>query len=738
MVFTLNLLLICLLVTSINATVSTGCPSGCKCSDTNTAAFCCLSPADRGGLGTVEQEPVTKQQFCQRDTNSVYHWPDITSCLRTWRQLKIQLIQSSWPHIRRHPVEHSISCTEHLERLVIAGSSGSDDGFFELHSSTLRNLLFQSVGTLRLRHLTVQQTQLRKIQSGFIDELRATQLLDCEIRNNPQLTSDGLGVGWLANAPQLRLLDLSRNKLSTIDLARWGFALFNSSALIILDLSGNQIAHLKSKAFIRIPNLLRLDLSNNLLDSLPLSVFIGLQRLKILNLKGNRLTVPGLKFVSLTLLDVLPDLRQLQLSENPLLTADSTNDEQWWLNGVCPKNLTRVSLEKLTYWQTITPGIRLMLPPIAWSRCPSLAHLILTPAHYVPCLPQHWLGLPPNAEAIPDGLRIQPSSFQICPPSTMISTISSLPTSHHPFIHPAVFTPRPATANAVFLFKPSTLSSSKDGSLLPTELWTATKDNSLDISDSRTFRILRLQNVGLNTWILFVLLFALFFVVVSLLVWGGLYCVRRHRRRFKSRKRVCSPNNQYDSHAGLCSKYASVTAYPPDTCFYPVTLIPPSNTAYRSTDLSVNKDDLDYLCSSYQLTHANTRLLSPSDSGMGDVTPFTVQHSELSPSSSHASVRLSRTVQMPHRVMRHDPMCYHVPSFTSLRSAHLPSRMPNPNCFMYRSNLLTPQKLPQATLSTEDVSMGPSSTFGDPVDDCGTLSERTTSRTNDPRDKAVA
>ncbi|GAA51064.1 DEP domain-containing protein 5, partial [Clonorchis sinensis] len=188
----------------------------------------------------------------------------------------------------------SLSCTERLERLVLVGTSASDDGLLNLQSVTLRNLFFQKLGVLQLERLTVHQTQLRKIEDGFIDQLRAVRLRDVEISRNPNLTSVGLGVGWLAYAPHLRLLDLSRNKLTVVELAKWGFPPEGNTALATLLLSGNQIAYLKPKTFERASNLIKLDLSDNLLSSVSLDVFSGLESLKILNLRGNRLTLPGL------------------------------------------------------------------------------------------------------------------------------------------------------------------------------------------------------------------------------------------------------------------------------------------------------------------------------------------------------------------------------------------------------------------------------------------------------------
>ncbi|OON22344.1 leucine Rich repeat-containing domain protein [Opisthorchis viverrini] len=483
------------------------CLLGCSCSNDNGAAVCCLLPAD----GTPE--PMRFQAdlcYVNESTDLNTRWPSINSCLPSWRQLQVRLTRASWPNIRPVASHPSSSCTERLERLVLVGTSASDDGLFNLQSVTLRNLFFQKLGVLQLERLTVHQTQLRKIEDGFIDQLRAVRLRDVEISRNPNLTSVGLGVGWLAYAPHLRLLDLSRNKLTVVELAKWGFPPEGNTALATLLLSGNQIAYLKPKTFERASNLIKLDLSDNLLSSVSLDVFSGLESLKILNLRGNRLTLPGLNLGSVTLLNTLPNLVHLQLSANPLLTTNSTFPH-WWLTGPCPRQLTKISLDELTSGQPVLPDKLLTLPPISWDQCPSLTELALPRLPMIPCLPQSWLGLAPEVQTIPERFRIRPASLQLCPPSTALpEAIASVQRSQPS----SPLTPYPLSAGAVIFIEPTTLSSMHGGNgKTHSEPWSEDADT---VHYSRTLHILRLRGAGISPWILFVVLFVLFFAVVSL------------------------------------------------------------------------------------------------------------------------------------------------------------------------------------------------------------------------------
>ncbi|TGZ64587.1 hypothetical protein CRM22_006305 [Opisthorchis felineus] len=724
--FAATVLLLSIINSNFSASVShPNCLLGCSCSNDNAAAVCCLLPAD----GTLE--PMRFQAdlcYVNDSTDLNTRWPSINSCLPSWRQLQVRLTRSSWPNIRPVASHPSSSCTERLERLVLVGTSASDDGLLNLQSVTLRNLFFQKLGVLQLERLTVHQTQLRKIEDGFIDQLRAIRLRDVEISRNPNLTSVGLGVGWLAYAPHLRLLDLSRNKLTVVELAKWGFPPEGNTALSTLLLSGNQIAYLKPKTFERASNLIKLDLSDNLLSSVSLDVFSGLESLKILNLRGNRLTLPGLNLGSVSLLNTLPNLVHLQLSANPLLTANSTLPH-WWLTGPCPRQLTKISLDELTSGQPVSPDKLLTLPPISWDQCPSLTELALPKLPTIPCLSQSWLGLAPEVQTIPERFRIRPASLQLCPPSTALpEAIASVQRSQPS----SPLTPYPLSAGAVILIEPTTLSSMHAGNgKTHSEPWSEDADS---VHYSRTLHILRLRGAGISPWILFVVLFVLFFAVVSLVIWGIFYCVRNHRgRRSKHSQKRNNHASVPDTHNGICSRFSNMTAYPDQF----LTFAPPlicSKPAYSPLNLSVNGDCLEYPCSPRHQTPAGVRLLSPTDSGMGDITPINFQHSihnGPSPSPSHASFQLSRNLHTP---LACNPMRFHVSSLTSLRSTSHPARAVQPSYAMCSSFLATPQKLAHAATSTENMSLGPdSSIFDDPTEECAAFSVRTVSR-NEKRD----
>ncbi|VDP73925.1 unnamed protein product [Echinostoma caproni] len=647
-------------------------------------------------------------------------WPRNASCQQTWQQLQIQLTSNSWPSPQSSSSFTDVtpttafslsSCTDTLKRLVIIGAPSADDGLSELNSFQLRRLFFQNHGSLRLERLTVQQTNLRRINPGFVDQLQAARLIDLEIRRNPQLTSETLGVGWLANAPGLRLLDLSRNGLVTVDLARWGFALNPISQLLTLNLAGNRITHLRSQSFARVPNLISLDLSENMLTYLPLSVFEGLRNLTILNLQGNRLTLPGLPLADVSLFIVMPNLRQLRLSRNPLLasitTMGSKNSTSWWLTHDCPEQLTQLYLEELSANQASSildspPG----LPPIAWDKCPSLSNLMLT-----------------QSNLLPYRFRIRPQTLQLCPPSTL-SVNENLDDDRVTDQSHRTAAVSSGSGDTLVLIQPSSTLTATTS-----ESWNDVDSDTFDVGDGRNLRLLRLRNNNLSPWIVFALVFLVLAVVTTLLVWTAIYCVRHYRHRFKYGGTDLS---QANGHVPLTKrtlpKYSLGTPYPGPFLF-PVAQVDPAKldpNGYTPLELPVvHPNGAAFVPSPITQTEASMRLLSPSDSGMGDVTPTRMAqsfHTGLSPASSHASFQMSQSVfgaPPYHRFMARNPMYYHAPSFSSLRSVNLPSRMPDNGYMLYRSFVATPHK--NAATSTEDVSIGPSSIMGDLADDCATL-----------------
>lgn len=717
------------------------CMSGCRCSSNNDAAVCCLWPSDKLVNPNDFWPDARMSQRCGADDTSFslsdIAWPRNASCQSTWQQLQIQLASSSWPPPQLSPFSDvtpttafsmSSSCTETLKRLVIIGAPSADDGLSELNSYQLRRMFFQNRGSLRLERLTIQQTNVKRISPGFLDQLQATRLIDLEIRRNPQLTSESLGVGWLASAPGLRLLDLSRNGLTTVDLARWGFAFTPVSQLLTLNLAGNRVAHLRSQSFVRVPNLVSLDLSENVLTYLPLTVFEGLRNLTILNLQGNRLSLPGLPLGDFSLFTVTPNLRQLRLSRNPLLAATtnmgSKNVTSWWLTHDCPEQLTQLYLEELSTSQAVSvfdspPG----LPPISWDRCPSLSSLMLTQSTQLPCLPQRWLNLAPTVFRIPDRFRVRPHSLQLCPPSTLsvndnVNDMTITDRSHR------ISTDSLASGDTLVLIQPSSTPS-----VTNPDHWNGVNPDSFDSDDGRNLHFLHLNRNSLSPWIVFALVFVVLAVVTTLIVWTAIYCIRYYRHRFKcSAASLSEANGHIPLTKGNLPKYTFGAPYP-GPLLLPVASVDPAEfdpNGYTQLGLPVvHPNGSAFVPSPMVQTEASMRLISPSDSGMGDVTPSRMAqsfHTGLSPASSHTSFQMSQSVfGVPpyHRLVARNPMYYHAPSFSSLRSVNLPSRMPDNGYMLYRSFVNTPHR--NAATSTEDVSIGPGSIMGDLADDCTTL-----------------
>ncbi|TPP65358.1 hypothetical protein FGIG_01840 [Fasciola gigantica] len=713
------------------------CLSGCRCSSNNDAAVCCLWPSNKLVNPNDFWPDARISQRCGADDASFslsdIAWPRNASCQSAWQQLQIQLTSNSWPpsqvlssfsEVTPTTFSVSSSCTETLKRLVIIGAPSADDGLSELNSYQLRRMFFQNHGSLRLERLTVQQTNVKRISPGFLDQLQATRLIDLEIRRNVQLTSEALGVGWLASAPGLRLLDLSRNGLTSVDLARWGFAFTPISQLLTLNLAGNRIAHLRPQSFARVPNLVSLDLSENVLTYLPLTVFEGLRNLTILNLQGNRLSLPGLPLGDVSLFTVTPNLRQLRLSRNPLLTTKANtglkNITSWWLTHDCPEQLTQLYLEELSANQVSSvfdspPG----LPPIAWDRCPSVSSLMLTQSSQLPCLPQRWLNLASNVFRLPDRFRIRPHTLQLCPPSTLsvndnLNDAAIADRSH------LIATDSPISDDTLVLIQPSSTLS-----VTSSDNWDDVDSDSFGSDSGRNLHFLRLNGNSLSPWIVFALVFLVLIVVTTLLIWTAIYCIRYYRHRFKCGGTTLSEAN---GHIPLTKsnlpKYTFGTPYP-GPLLLPVASVDPAEFDPNGyTQLGLHPNGSAFVPSMVQ-TEANMRLLSPSDSGMGDLTPTRVAqsfHTGLSPASSHTSFQMSQSVfGVPpyHRLIARNPMYYHAPSFSSLRSVNLPSRMPDNGYMLYRSFVNTPHR--NAATSTEDVSIGPGSIMGDLADDCATL-----------------
>ncbi|CAH8555554.1 unnamed protein product [Schistosoma bovis] len=459
---------------------SSNCLSGCKCSintntnnnnneDTNNsnelntvAVICCLINQTRLSQFITNDYP-SDIKHCGFDIINDYTttttnnnnndgivWPNHTLCLPLWRQLKIQLTENSWPSLL---VSSSSSSSNHikqriqskcileLERLAIVGQSNVYDGLIQLDSNEFRHYFFtipttisttsttSNHYTLKLLRFTIEQTSLRIISQGFFDEIHANNLIHLEIRRNYNLTDYGLHIGWLANLNQLQSLDLSLNQFYQINLASWGIPK-HYRTLSNLDLSGNHLIHLNDYTFIRLTNLMYLNLANNYLISLSSNVFYGLSYLKVLNLQGNQLRMHSLILTVPNFNTILPNLKQLILSRNPLAIPLSLNNTSqlsssastspppssslssstiWWFTNSCPKLLTTIYLENIdsiSYHRN--QSTLLKLPLFDWNYCDSLTDVYLNHnENWLKCIDYNWLNN--------NRFRIHPSTLQLCP-----------------------------------------------------------------------------------------------------------------------------------------------------------------------------------------------------------------------------------------------------------------------------------------------------------------------------------
>ncbi|RWS14692.1 Carboxypeptidase N subunit 2-like protein [Dinothrombium tinctorium] len=102
-------------------------------------------------------------------------------------------------------------------------------------------------------------------------------------------------------------LDLSLNELTSVNFSE------PMESLSSLDLTGNEIQEIKSKAFDNVPTLEFLDLTDNQIEEIEVDAFAKLKNLKYLNLTNNKLgSLQKDTFNSLIW------LRELRLAKNPL------------------------------------------------------------------------------------------------------------------------------------------------------------------------------------------------------------------------------------------------------------------------------------------------------------------------------------------------------------------------------------------------------------------------------------
>ena len=121
------------------------------------------------------------------------------------------------------------------------------------------------------------------------------------ITNNAALTSLPANV-FSANA-QLRVIDLSDNKISNVD-----FSAFVGTNLTVLHLDGNSLSNLPN---LDVPDLVQLDVSGNAISYLS-ATLTGYKKLEVLDLTLNPLQIYGASFSGLW--DVASTLRVLDIT----------------------------------------------------------------------------------------------------------------------------------------------------------------------------------------------------------------------------------------------------------------------------------------------------------------------------------------------------------------------------------------------------------------------------------------
>ncbi|XP_012501681.1 PREDICTED: leucine-rich alpha-2-glycoprotein [Propithecus coquereli] len=177
-------------------------------------------------------------------------------------------------------------------------------------------------------HLVLELFNLTQLPPDILKG--ASKLQELHLSSN---RLESLAAEFLLPAPQLRVLDLTRNALTrlppglfqasaaleTVVLKENQLEVLEASwlhglkALGFLDLSGNRLRKLPAGLLANFTLLRTLDLGGNQLETLPPDLLRGPLRLQRLHLEGNRLQVLGKE-----LLEPQPDLRYLFLNDNKL------------------------------------------------------------------------------------------------------------------------------------------------------------------------------------------------------------------------------------------------------------------------------------------------------------------------------------------------------------------------------------------------------------------------------------
>lgn len=771
---------------------SSNCLSGCKCSINSNdgngfntiAVICCLINQTRLSHLVGNDYPFDIKH-CGYDLinhhydpihNKMIIWPNHTLCLSLWRQLKIQLTENSWPSLisSSHSKLHIQSkCMIELERLAIVGQLNVYDGFIQLDTNQFRNHIFPTTtttstttrtisndgGALKLRRFTIEQTSLHSISQGFFDEIGANHLIDLEIRRNINLTEHGLGIGWLANLKHLQSLDLSLNHLYQINLASWGLPKHYSS-LHNLDLSGNYLIHLKDQTFIRLPNLIYLNLANNYLTTLSLNVFQGLSHLKVLDLQGNQLRMYSLIVTMPNLNIILPQLKQLILSRNPLaviptsnvisnISNHSSSSLKWWFTNSCPKLMTTLYLENIGLVKyNRNQSNSLQLPIINWEYCNSLTDIYLTyNDDWLKCIDHQWLNGINNGSNVHPKFRIHPSTLELCPNHNVMVTKSDQLTN-------AISSTTTGTT--------TTTTTTKDGGGDDTSLLGITHVRTTSISIHSVYwpvsnqDNVHAQNIhnqnqkntmigsninppSINSWIILCIIVFLIFVVFFTIVFAIMYCIRYLNNRLNKQISYTSDMMTNGLHHHEQQPLQKTHLTPDFSTYKPSINMDTSSrilSPYSFNCMELNKANQLFhytnfhpMCNScFSLKrHAVTQPVSPADSGLEDSTPLTLQQTRhIFPSIDRRSIRSSRRSRHQHQHHHNhrpflDTKFTRCPSTSVSSSLLLLQHSPNHHIREMSYGWPIPINLSSnrvnAATSTDDVSIGPASTSVDTGED---------------------
>ncbi|XP_025836410.1 carboxypeptidase N subunit 2-like [Agrilus planipennis] len=224
----------------------------------------------------------------------------------------------------------------------------TDLTFYNSTIGKIPALAFHDFSNLKL--LNLSNSDITEIELGAF--LGLTQLKNLHLEKNPRLTiinrGSFKGLGNLdtiylnennfnvlpndtfSDLPNVTLIDLSQNKLSSVD-----DSIFSGLAkLSSLNLSSNHLKLLPFGMFKDLKKLVKLDLSHNLLTNIPVGLVSGLEALQLFTISHNQLIR-----IEPTSLYSSVGLIQLDVSYNRLSNLDAIEF------STLSRNLSRVNLD---------------------------------------------------------------------------------------------------------------------------------------------------------------------------------------------------------------------------------------------------------------------------------------------------------------------------------------------------------------------------------------------------------